>query len=211
MENQNKTALQWIFILLWITVGHLAISCLRFTSIPDIYLNWLDLFLSVGGVFCIAQLAGEHPSYRPACILIGIQVILNFAEALLTALLLTHRLEDPSYKNDLYTNINAILNAVQIWIGLIGTYLLYAAHGKLVSDKSPELSRAWKRFFGWSLAVSLLRSVTSIVLSQLHLQNVITLNIYNNLFTPLVTIPALVISGIHIFYLVKTCRILEES
>lgn len=157
---------------------------------------------------CLFALAPVGKRYRYAAILGSVQLLSTLIEMMIQ--FFARIIVQSSEMMMQYAEIAAIFNLVALLAGIVYTYQLYHAHGDVMKAMDARLRWKWYRLFGWALAMSLLKTVASMLFSSYFAHLVTTAPGVVTLFYILIDIPRHLVVLLSIIYLHRTIQKIQQ-
>ena len=142
MEKNELQSIKWLRILIYIAIVSIVNTLLSYLPlIPWKITNLISLAIVAVMVISLLRLGTVNRRYRKAAI---------FRCGFLTCLVVTS-----------YLTTSTIISLAASVLSILAVYQEYAAHAELIGEHDGSLSGKWHSLFIWSIAASVLISVTS--------------------------------------------------
>ena len=210
MNETRKLTIKWLQLLLFLELAGLVVSLLGLLPI-DLYneRNWMQYLLNAGIIYALFRL-GEG-RYRTTAILKTVYLVIAVGTTLASPLYAHLVATGATEQAELYSNIIRVLNVVMIAASWIATWQLYNAHADLTENADAPLSKRWRQLFWINVAVGILASVVSYVLSMLVQKGSLNMEPYGVLNILLTSLPQWLVKLLGIIYLYRTIKVLEKE
>ena len=132
----------WLRRLFWVAIAGNVVSLLAIDAFAGTLVYTLGTALgklcSVTMAAILIRLGSEHPGYRAAGWLALAALLVNSLGELLT-------------RGDASGDLSLLFTLSASVLGLVGTYREYMAHGEMLWEADPVLSKNWKQLWKWHI------------------------------------------------------------
>lgn len=210
MDKRNQDPVLWLRRLFYLGIAGFVLSVLDYLFPNDDWTTWVNLFLSALGILCLFRLSESYPRYRKVFILSAVV----FGCSIVSQLLISYEswlfiAKDYEFDNLALRIPIVSLTLVSSVVSWVSTYLRYHAHGALVEQDDPGLARKWRNLFILTIAVSVLTSVASMILTLVQTMLGIGVTAVVSTVMAIIHLPGAIISILNLVYLWRTIQVVQ--
>lgn len=212
MQIYKADIIKWLKILLYCQIAALVFTLLDYIPLSINLFLWPKRLCQVGSILCLFGLAFAGRRYRIAAIFGTIQFSLTIIQSVIFVFVRLLMWQGIYGTEDFeaWSQFCAVLNLVGMVAGWVYLYHYFHAHGDLIQDDDPALSRKWNNLFFWELAAGILLSIASMIFSNLYLEMETQLQNISTLFYTVIRIPRHIVALLGILYLNRTIHIVQN-
>ena len=166
MEQKEQTS-KYLSWLLYIGIATISLNVVMDILVNDGWASWLQLLLNAGVVVCLYLLRPAGNNYRLSALARALTLLLSTVALAISTFLLPELIATPE-KMQLFNMFTWASGTLVFLLSVLGLWLEYRAHGKLVSGMDIGFQRKWGALFFLHLGTALFYSVGTYVAAYLQ-------------------------------------------